>query len=138
MSVDDLLKQIIDEVRPQLEVLDPDDVSIRPAAGKWSKKEILGHLVDSAACNHRRFILAETKDDLVFEFMLNALRLVNGFSEELFSDRTGLDAAGIEHIMGPAREKGLICRDAESRWRPTALGRRFLNDLQAEFLPVQR
>ncbi len=75
-------------------------------------------------------------DELVFEFMLNALRLVNGFSEELLSERTGLDTDAIEHIMGPARAKGLVERVAAVRWRPTALGRRFLNDLQAEFLPA--
>jgi len=74
-------------------------------------------------------------DELVFEFLLNSLRLVNGFSDELFSERTGQDAAGIERIMGPASEKGLIYRDADACWRPTVLGRRFLNDLQAEFLP---
>jgi hypothetical protein len=32
------------------------DASIRPAPGKWSKKEILGHLIDSAANNHQRFV----------------------------------------------------------------------------------
>ena len=77
-------------------------------------------------------------DELVFEFMLNALRLVDGFSERLFCDRTGRDAAEIEAIMGPAREKKLVIRDDRSRWRPTVLGRRFLNDLQSEFLPEQR
>lgn len=77
-------------------------------------------------------------DDLVFEFMLNALRLVNGFSEQLFSERTGQNRAEIERIMGPATEKGLIRRDGDEHWRPTALGRRFLNDLQAGFLPGQR
>ncbi len=77
-------------------------------------------------------------EEVVFEFMLNALRLVNGFSERLFSERTGRDSAEIERMMGPATEKGLIRRDDDACWRPTALGRRFLNDLQAEFLPGQR
>lgn len=76
-------------------------------------------------------------DELVFEFMLNALRLVNGFSEQLFADRTGLDSDKLHDIMGPAEAKGLINRESHGRWRPTALGRRFLNDLQAEFLPGQ-
>ena len=77
-------------------------------------------------------------EEVVFEFMLNALRLVNGFSERLFSERTGRDSAEIERMMGPATEKGLIRRDDDACWRPTALGRRFLDDLQAEFLPGQR
>jgi len=39
----------------------------RPAPGKWSKKELVGHLVDSAANNHQRFVRARFQDDLVFE-----------------------------------------------------------------------
>ncbi len=76
-------------------------------------------------------------DELVFEFMLNALRLVNGFSEELLVQRTGVDADRIEHIMEPAEAKGLVERVTGGHWRPTALGRKFLNDLQAEFLPAR-
>ena len=37
------------------------------AEGKWSPREILGHLIDSAANNHSRFVRAQLKDDLVFE-----------------------------------------------------------------------
>jgi probable phosphoglycerate mutase len=40
--------------------------AIRPAAGKWSRKEILGHLIDSAANNHQRFIRAQEQQPLVF------------------------------------------------------------------------
>ena len=39
----------------------------RPAPDKWSAKEIIGHLIDSANNNHRRFVIAPAKDDLVFE-----------------------------------------------------------------------
>ncbi len=38
----------------------------RPAPGKWSPKEIIGHLVDSAANNHQRFVRAQLQDDLIF------------------------------------------------------------------------
>jgi hypothetical protein len=38
----------------------------RPAPGKWSAKEIVGHLVDSASNNHQRFVRAQLQDDLVF------------------------------------------------------------------------
>jgi hypothetical protein len=38
----------------------------RPAPGKWSPREIIGHLIDSASNNHRRFVLAQQQDDLVF------------------------------------------------------------------------
>jgi len=73
-----------------------------------------------------------------FEFMLNALRLWDGFSLELFEARTGLAAeyalAGLER----GRELGLLAPFGKSAWRPTAFGRRFLNDAQALFLPASR
>jgi oxygen-independent coproporphyrinogen-3 oxidase len=76
--------------------------------------------------------------DLVFEFMLNALRLTDGFDEAVFCERTGLGAGELAELMHKVVEKGLVSRDNESVWRPTRLGRRFLNDLQAEFLPDAR
>ena len=73
--------------------------------------------------------------DRLFEFMLNALRLTDGFDEALFVARTGLDTGRLAAAMRPALEQGLVARDAAARWRATNLGRRFLNDLQASFLP---
>lgn len=73
--------------------------------------------------------------DRVFEFMLNALRLVDGFDEELFTTRTGLGSEALRSRLGPSLDKGLITAFEGRGWRPTALGRRFLNDLQADFLP---
>jgi oxygen-independent coproporphyrinogen-3 oxidase len=74
-------------------------------------------------------------NDLAFEFMLNALRLTDGFDAAVFEERTGAGPGDLDRIMQPARTKGLVARDADAVWRPTSLGRRFLNDLQAEFLP---
>ena len=73
--------------------------------------------------------------DLAFEFMLNVLRLVDGFPETLFEERTGLSLEYLEELSEGARSRGLIERSAEGIWRPTSLGMRFLDDLQAEFLP---
>ncbi len=42
------------------------DSARRPAPGKWSAKEIVGHLIDSASNNHQRFVRAPFQDDLVF------------------------------------------------------------------------
>ena len=75
------------------------------------------------------------KDELVFEFMLNALRLTDGFSESIFIERTGRSAEELAKVMTSASRKGLVSREADAIWRPTPLGQRFLNDLQAEFLP---
>jgi oxygen-independent coproporphyrinogen-3 oxidase len=73
--------------------------------------------------------------DRLFEFLLNVLRLTDGFNTDLFTARTGLQAETLQNRLGPPIENGLIaCRD-EHFWQVTPLGRRFLNDLQAEFLP---
>ncbi len=73
-------------------------------------------------------------DEILFDFMLNALRLNAGFSEALFVQRTGVDAAELMRASENARRRGLIERDNSEIWRPTDLGARFLNDLQAEFI----
>lgn len=74
-------------------------------------------------------------EDRLFEFMLNALRLTDGFDEDLFSTRTGLPVEALRKRIGPSIEKGLISPLGEQSWQVTPLGRRFLNDLQADFLP---
>jgi len=75
-----------------------------------------------------------TDGDLLFEFMLNALRLNDGFHESVFLERTGLSAQRLQQASSGAVARGLLERGTDSTWRPTGLGRRFLNDLQAEFL----
>jgi oxygen-independent coproporphyrinogen-3 oxidase len=71
--------------------------------------------------------------DMGFEFMLNALRLTQGFDPNLFGERTGLSINAIEKALNAAEAKGLIYRDFRVI-RPTELGQRFLNDLQEMFL----
>jgi oxygen-independent coproporphyrinogen-3 oxidase len=71
--------------------------------------------------------------DLPFEFMLNLLRLNEGFDEDCFRTRTGLDPECIVARLRLAKKQGLL-EQRPAGWRPTDLGRRFLNDLQAGFL----
>jgi putative oxygen-independent coproporphyrinogen III oxidase len=71
---------------------------------------------------------------LPFEFMLNALRLREGFAWQDYLDRTGLPASSIAATLEAAEHRGLLER-AEGRVRPTARGFDFLSDLQAMFLP---
>ena len=73
--------------------------------------------------------------DRLFEFMLNVVRLMDGFDEALFTSRTGLAAETLRRRIQPSVEKGLIAVEDGNIWRVTSLGRRFLNDLQADFLP---
>src|SRR6185295_4218707 len=58
--------QTIEQASLRLSSLKEEDAAIPPAAGKWSPKEVIGHLIDSAANNHQRFVRAQFGDDLVF------------------------------------------------------------------------
>ena len=60
------LRALVERAAPALLALDAEAVTERPSPERWSPKEILGHLVDSAANNHQRFVRAQEQDDLVF------------------------------------------------------------------------
>jgi oxygen-independent coproporphyrinogen-3 oxidase len=75
--------------------------------------------------------------ELPLEFMLNALRLPDGFPVGLFQERTGLPFSTIAAPLKDAEEKGLIERDLK-RIRPSAKGQRFLNELLGLFLRDQQ
>ncbi len=70
---------------------------------------------------------------LAFEFLMNALRLVEGVPAALFSQRTGLPLTALEPALRRARQRGLVAFRPE-RLQASALGLRFLNDLLQEFL----
>ena len=72
--------------------------------------------------------------DLAFEFMLNALRLPEGFALQDFTERTGLAPSALQASLAQAQAQGLLEVDL-THARPTARGFDFLNDLQALFLP---
>jgi hypothetical protein len=60
------LRATVDQVAERLREIPDTVASARPAPGKWCVKEIVGHLIDSAANNHRRFVQARWQDELVF------------------------------------------------------------------------
>jgi oxygen-independent coproporphyrinogen-3 oxidase len=72
--------------------------------------------------------------ELPFEFMMNALRLSDGVPGQLFRERTGLPLTAAAAGLAAARARGLL-DPSPDRLRPTAQGRRFLNDLLQIFLP---
>ena len=72
-------------------------------------------------------------DELGFEFMMNALRLNEGFDSVLFRERTSLPLFTIQRELAEAEKRGLLFRDHQ-RIAPTETGRRFLNDLLEIFL----
>jgi oxygen-independent coproporphyrinogen-3 oxidase len=71
--------------------------------------------------------------DLPFEFMLNALRLNEGFTIRDYRRRTGLEMASVEGKLAEGEARGLLVSRGDG-WCPTELGRRFLNDLLLSFL----
>lgn len=62
-----VLRSIVETVGPQFRGISDSHATAKPDPKKWSRKEILGHLIDSANNNQRRFVLANLQDDLVFD-----------------------------------------------------------------------
>lgn len=60
------LRNTVERCFPLLMAIEQQTASQKPAPGKWSAKEIIGHLIDSASNNHQRFVRAAFTDDLVF------------------------------------------------------------------------
>ena len=60
------LKRVVDTAALRFKTFAEADVITRPAPDEWSKKEILGHLIDSAANNHHRFVRAQQAEELAF------------------------------------------------------------------------
>jgi putative oxygen-independent coproporphyrinogen III oxidase len=92
----------------------------------YMEKALAGHCISQSE--------EVSRADLPFEFMLNALRLKDGFSLQQFAERTGLAITAIQKSLDEAERKGLIERDFK-RVKPSVRGYDFLNDLQAIFLP---
>ena len=65
-DVSDRWSKAVREAVPRLRAIGGEQAAMRPDLRKWSAKEILGHLIDSASNNHRRFVVGQFKDDLVF------------------------------------------------------------------------
>jgi len=118
-------------------------------AGAHSKLSLPGRVMRQARYKQPKQYLesAQTGDmvqeshdiavsDIGFEFMMNTLRLDKGFPVALFEERTGLPLTTILNPLEQAEQRGFIERDHQ-RIAPTALGRRFLNDLLQIFLPEE-
>jgi oxygen-independent coproporphyrinogen-3 oxidase len=74
-----------------------------------------------------------SRDELGFEFMMNALRLNEGFDSVLFQERTSLPLLSIQRELAEAEKRGLLIRDHQ-HIAPTLMGQLFLNDLLEIFL----
>ena len=116
-------------------------------AGAHSKISSAERIVREMRCKQPKAYMAQALDgnpvqtreqvgtrEVGFEFMMNALRLTEGFELRLFPERTGVPLNVVLPELEAAERRGLIVRD-HARIRPTPLGRRFLNDLLQLFLP---
>lgn len=61
------IQAIINESVPKINAISSNEMNEKPLPEKWSKKQILGHLIDSAYNNHRRFLEAMSQDNLIFD-----------------------------------------------------------------------
>ena len=90
----------------------------------------MSHAEQGTAVSNRHDVALDAR---AFEFMMNALRLKDGFELLRFTERTGLTLASIQRPLAEAESKGLLARDLARAW-PTAKGFDFLSDLQALLL----
>ena len=79
----------IDEAGAEFRAADPDVAARRPAPGRWSAKELVGHLIDSASNNHQRFVRARWQDDLVFP----------GYAQDLWVDAQDYQSAPWDELI---------------------------------------
>ena len=93
-------------------------------------RDYLAHFGDEARLGGRTLL---KRTDAVFEFMMNALRLIEGFDSALFSERTGLAITAAAEGLAAAERQGFITWDRE-RICPTSKGKDYLNDLLQLFL----
>lgn len=101
---------------------------------RWKQRHPGTYLAETGGDGQLAGSARISEADAGFEFMMNLLRLHDGFAEELFSERTGLPLDQIALPLGRAVELGLLQR-GEGRVTPTARGRDMLNELQGLFLP---
>jgi oxygen-independent coproporphyrinogen-3 oxidase len=100
----------------------------------WKVKQPQDYL--DKAVNEKRIAGEKilTRDDAAFEFMMNALRLNNGFETEIFQQHVGLPISTIEGALKQAEEKDWISWELK-RIKPTDTGRQYLNNLLELFMP---
>ncbi len=109
----------------------PDGAAIVRTEKAKQPREYLARAARGEALGTRQPVPAAARP---FEFLLNALRLTEGFAAADFEARTALPISVVRPQMAQAQARGLL-EAGGAGWRPTELGFRFLNDLQALFLP---
>ena len=100
-------RQTVDRAASRLLLIPDRDASVRSAPGKWSPKEIVGHLIDSASNNHGRFVRAQLQEDLIFEgYDQDAWVRVEAYQDRPWADLVRLWQAFNHHIAAVMQVAG--------------------------------
>jgi uncharacterized damage-inducible protein DinB len=125
------LANAVEQALPGLRALGDDASGRRPAPGKWSPREIIGHLIDSASNNHQRFVGASFQDDLVFAgYDQDTWVMLQQYQDARWEDLLTLWAAFNRHLVRVMAATPLEIRRREHRshnfdriaMRPVAAG----------------
>jgi DinB family protein len=120
-------RHTVDSAAARLLALSPAQASARPAPDKWSPKEIIGHLIDSASNNHGRFVRAQLHDDLIFAgYEQDGWVRVQGYQDRPWADLVLLWQAfnhHLAHVMASTDAGALVRPRARHNldalaWRP--------------------
>lgn len=101
---------------------------------RWKIKQPAAYLRHAESEKRLGGLQVLSENDASLEFMMNTLRLQQGFPSELFMQHTGLPLSLVEEPLREAEERGWIQRQ-RNQITPTEDGQRFLNDLLGLFLP---
>lgn len=101
---------------------------------RYSKRRLPQEYLACTAGQYRASSRTLDQDEIIGEFAMNALRLNAGFTLAQFSARTGLNAARLEPLLSPLYRRGLLACE-QGTVTATALGRRYLDNVVAEFFP---
>ena len=124
-------RDTVDRSAARLLALSAAEAAARPQPGKWSPKEVIGHLIDSATNNHGRFVRAQLQEDMIFAGYEQADWVaVQGYQERRWEDLVGLWQAlnhHLAHVMDRAGSAGLTRVRArhnleELSWQPPGNG----------------
>ena len=83
ITVNEKLEELCNSIPAKLRKISSEDLLFKPSPEKWSKKELIGHLIDSAATNHQRFVRAQFETPVIYYEQDNWVSLQHYQSEEI-------------------------------------------------------
>ena len=123
-TLDDF-KATIESAARRLREITEAESAAAPAPGKWSKKEVLGHLIDSASNNHQRFVRAQLQGELTFPgYEQDGWNATQGYREEAWENLVQLWQSyntHLLHVMGRVPEGKFQNRCVVDERGPVAL-----------------